>query len=120
MMEHTREELEKEYIMDMIKNSTNVELSTVDYQTLHYILSLKTNVTYLDFTRSYNLQNERKRPSVIYNEMLVPLLEKGIIVEGDRTAKNISFTNDKFNHYFGINKSLYEVDPNKIKHLKIK
>lgn len=120
MMEHTREELEKEYIMNMIKNSSNVELSTIDYQTLHYILSLKTNVTYLDFTRSYNLQNERKKPSIIYNEMLVPLLEKGIIIEKDKTAKNISFTNDNFNHYFEINKSLYEADPNKIKHLKIK
>ena len=120
MMEHTREELEKEYIMTMIKNSSNVDLSTVDFQTLHYILSLKTNVTYLDFTRLYNLQNERKRPSVIYNEMLVPLLDKGIIVEKDRTAKNVSFSNDNFNHYFEINKSLYEADPNKIKHLKIR
>ena len=119
MMEHTREELEKEYIMTMIKDSSNVELSTVDFQTLHYILSLKTNVTYLDFARHYNLQNERKKPTKIFYEMIVPLLEKGIIIEKEKTSKRVSFSDDNYNHYFEINKSLYEKDPNKIKMLKI-
>ena len=119
MMEHTREELEKEYIMTMIKDSSNVELSTVDFQTLHYILSLKTNVTYLDFARYYNLQNERKKPTKIFYEMIVPLLEKGIIIEKEKTSKRVSFSDDKYNHYFEINKSLYEKDPSKIKMLKI-
>ena len=119
MMEHTREELEKEYIMTMIKDSTNEDLTSLDFQTLHYILSLKTNMTYLDFTRFYNIQNERKKPYAIYNEMLVPLLDKKIIVQGSSTAKMISFTDDKYNHYFSLNESLYENNPNKIKHLKI-
>jgi hypothetical protein len=55
-----------------------------------------------------------------YKEMIEPLLDKGIVVEGKATQKRVSFTGDTYNHYFNINESLYEVDPNKIKYLKIK
>lgn len=120
MMKNTREELEKDYIMDMIKNSTKQELTSLDFQSLHYILSMNNNLTYADFTRHYNIQNERKQPSIIYKEMIEPLLDKGIVVEGKATQKRVSFTGDTYNHYFNINESLYEVDPNKIKYLKIK
>ena len=119
MMDHTREELEKEYIMNMIKDSSNIELTSLDYQTLHYILSLKNNLTYLDFARFYNEQNDRKKPSEIYEQMIIPLLDKNIIIQGGTTNKMVSFSNDRYNHYFSINSSLYEKDPNKIKHLKI-
>ena len=120
MMEHTREELEKEYVMTMIKDSSNIELTSLDFQTLHYILSLKTNITYLDFARFYNNQNERKKPSEIYEQMIIPLLDKNIIVQGDTTNKMVSFSNDNYNHYFEINKNLYEYNPEKINHLKLK
>lgn len=119
MLEHTREELEKEYIMNMIKNTSNVNLSSLDFQTLHYILSLKYNNTYLDFVRFYNTQNERKSPNSIYNEMLKPLLDNGIIVQKECTSKQVQFSDDGYNHYFSLNESLYENDPEKIKCLKI-
>lgn len=119
MLEHTREEIEKEYIMNMIKNTSNVNLSSLDFQTLHYILSLKSNNTYLDFVRFYNIQNERKSPNSIYNEMLKPLLDNGIIIQKECTSKQVHFSNDGYNHYFSLNESLYENDPEKIKCLKI-
>lgn len=117
MIDHTREELEKDYIMNMIKDNSNYEFSSLDYQTLHYILSIRGCKTYVDFAQFYNQQNERKKVIDIYSDMLLPLLDKGIILEGKPTNKRISGIGN--NHNFEINSSLYEVNPNKIKVLKV-
>lgn len=120
MMENTLIELQKDYVMDCIKKTSVRQLTSVDFQTLHYILSMTSNITYLDFCKYYNNQNEKKTPKSIYNEMLVPLLDKEIIIEKGATNKNLCCTNDSFNHYFEINTKLYDCNPKKIKKLKIK
>lgn len=61
MMDHTREELEKDYIINMIKDNCNYDISTIDYQSLHYILSMKGIKTYIDFAQFYNSQNEKRK-----------------------------------------------------------
>lgn len=116
MMEYTKEELEKDYIINMIKNSTPKKLTSLDFQTLHYILSMKSNLTYCDFIGFYNNQNEKRKPHEIKREMLDSLLEKEIIIEGNETKKGIG---NLQNHFFYLNTSLYEKDPALIKKLII-
>ncbi len=117
MMEHVRTELEKEHIMDMINSSVNGTLTSLDFQTLQYILSMKQSLTYLDFRSFYNSQNSEKKPfGEIYDNMLVPLLEKGVIIERDKTHKGTP--NGKDNHFFEVNDKLYDKDSPKIKRLK--
>ena len=45
-------ELEKEYVMNMIKSSSD-KLNAVDYQTMYYILSMKGLLTLKDFINFY-------------------------------------------------------------------
>lgn len=118
MMEHVIEELEKDYIMETIKHSSNYPLTSQDYQTIHYILSMKSLHTYVDFASFYNHQNERRKVLDIYQEMLLPLLKAGILIEGRPTNKQISRV--QYNHVFELNSKLYDNDPSKIKHLIIK
>ena len=118
MMENVRTELEKEHVMDMINSSVNGSLTSLDFQTLQYILSMKQTRTYLDFRSFYNSQNSESKPfSEIYENMLVPLLEKGVIIQGNKTHK--STPNGKENHFFEVNDKLYDKGSPKIKRLKL-
>ena len=118
MMENVRTELEKEHVMDMINSSVNGSLTSLDFQTLQYILSMKDNRTYLDFRSFYNSQNSESKPfEEIYENMLVPLLEKGVIIQGNKTHK--STPNGKENHFFEVNDKLYDKGSPKIKRLKL-
>lgn len=118
MMDHTREELEKDYIINIIKDNCNCDMSTVDYQSLHYILSMKGLKTYVDFAQFYNSQNEKKKVYDIYNDMLYPLIDKKIIIPTKPTNKSVGGIGNNYN--FELNKSLYEVDNNKIKKIYIR
>ena len=118
MMNHTREELEKDYIINMIKDSCNCDISTVDYQSLHYILSMKGIKTYIDFAQFYNRQNEKKKVYDIYNDMLYPLIDKKIIIPTTPTSKKIGGIGNNYN--FKLNDSFYELDSGKIKKIYIK
>ena len=117
MMEHTFVELEKDYVMNMIKNSCSSNLTSVDYQSLRYILSMKSNLTYADFVQYYNLQNEFKGYKDVFTDMLLPLLDKGIIIEGRETKKII--TPNLSNHTFYLNDSFIDCSDPKIQGLDI-
>ena len=116
MLDSVKIELEKEYIMDMIKSNSS-HLTAVDYQTMYYILSMNGLLTSKDFISFYNKHNDKKKASDIYNNMLLPLIEKGIIVKERNT--NTYITSDKKNFSFKLNESRYENDPKKIKKLKL-
>ena len=115
MLEYTREELEKDNIINMIKQSTPYSLTSLDFQTIHYILSMKSNITYLDFVEFYNNQNDKKKQNEII-EMIYSLLEKGIIIEGPQTQKQVGEIN---NHFFTLNPNLFEIDPQMIKKIQL-
>lgn len=117
MLNNVRVELEKEYIIDMIK-SVNNDLSAVDYQTIYYILSMNSLLSAKDFTTFYNKHNDKKRALEVYKTMLEPLLDKNVIVKLRDTKGNISSLESNF--VFELNKSMYENDPSKIKKLIIK
>jgi len=117
LLENVRVELEKEYIMDMIKISSS-KLSAVDYQTMYYILSMNSLHSVKDFINFYNTYNDKKGSIEIYNEMIKPLLDKGIIVKLRNT--NTYLNNGLPNFVFKLNENRYENNPNKIKYLKLK
>lgn len=111
MLKNTLTELEKEYTMEMISDNAMYELTDGEIQTLYYILSMKSNLTYLDFCSFYNRLNAHKRKDDIKREVITPLLEKGIILEGKKT-------NNKDNNYFSLNPKLLEIEERN-KHLSL-
>ena len=116
MLENVRIELEKEYIMEMIKSSSS-SLTPIDYQTIYYILSMNGILTVRDFGYFYNLNNDKKNLKEIYENMIIPLLDKNIIISIRETDKYI---NDKDKNFiFKLNENKYELDTNKIKKLKL-
>ena len=113
MMIGVKKELEKEYIIDMITQSSG-KLSTLEYQTLQYILSMRGEWTYYDFASYYNHANDKKsRPEVIQT-MIEPLIDKGIIIPG-RTTK----CSKEQNRFFTLNEAKYEIDPDKVKRISL-
>lgn len=101
MMDSVMLELKKEHVLQKIKADLKTDLSDIDYQTLHYLLSINGICTVLDFARVYNSFNEKKNIVSLYEQMILPLLEKEIIIPGRSTKKNIfSGTN---NFVLGIN-----------------
>lgn len=116
MLENVRVELEKEYVMEMIKSSSS-GLTAINYQTMYYILSMNGILTVKDFVNFYNLNNDKKKLKEIYENMLIPLIDKDIIQVVRETDKYINHSDKNF--IFKLNESKYEVDPNKIKKLKL-
>lgn len=95
MLETVQIELEKEYVMDFISKNISDKMTAQDYQTLLYFLSMNGLKTVLDFASVYNSKNERKRALEIYRDMIVPLLDKGILDIERETGKRIGNFNNK-------------------------
>lgn len=110
-----KKELEKEFIIHGIDQSSNFKLSTIDYQTLHYIISMKGQKTLLDFSRMYYRDNDKMRIMDIYKEMFLPLLDKNIIQIVRYTKKKIGEGN---NFEFKLNEMYLNKDDKFIKYLK--
>lgn len=117
MMASLKAELEKEHIMELIAQSCRHKLSSLDYQTMQYVLSMNCQITYADFARFYNSQNERKKLSEIFDTMILPLIDKGVIVPTAPTSK--CYRDGFQNAFFELNPSMYEIDPAKIKRIKL-
>jgi len=106
MLIAVKKELEKEYIIESISHGITTKLSTIDYQSLNYILSMNGLKTFLSFVSKYNLDNDKKKVSDIYKEMIEPLLEKKVIDIVRYTNKNYSSYNKNF--VFKIRDGLYD------------
>lgn len=115
MLKTVQIELEKEYIMQCINNCSNEKLTSTDWQTLLYILSMNSNLSVKDFTDTYNRFNEKKKCKEIYETMIDPLIEKNIL---NVVRCTNSYMFGKFNNeIFEINPSFLEYDKDKIKRL---
>lgn len=117
MLENVKVELEKEYIMHGIASSTSSKLTSLDYQTLNYILSMKGLKTVSDFASFYNRYNDKKRQKEIFERMIVPLIDKGIIKEVRKTDSSIF--GETSNFLFELNPNRIDNNPEKIKQLKL-
>ena len=81
----------------------------MDYQTLQYFLSMKGNLTVLDFTSMYNRFNDKKKAKELFESMLLPLIEEGTL-EIDRETKKFMFDNEP-NLVLSLNrKRISEID----------
>ena len=90
MMDNVLLELKKEHVIQSIKDNSGCKLTATDYQTLHYLLSINSVCTAIDFSNMYNRNNEKKKPLYLHEHMLVPLIDKKIIVPSRNTKRNIS------------------------------
>ena len=118
MMNTVLAELEKEYIMQSIANSCSKKLETLDYQTLHYLLSIKGNITVSDFANMYNRYNDKKKVLKIEEEMILPLIEKDILIKTRETNGHLS--SFKNNYELAFNFKYVDYDENLIKNIHVK
>lgn len=117
LMLNTKLELEKEYVIQVIKDTSKKEITNRDVSTLLNILSMNGLKTLKDFTYIYNLKNTKKRVDVVYNTMIEPLLDKEVI-------NFVRYTDTKYNSIdnnfvFELNSKNLDIDPKKIRRLKL-
>ncbi len=117
LMLNTKMELEKEYVVDLIKQQISQKLDTIEISSIINILSMKGLKTLKDFAFIYNSKNEKKKVKEIYTEMLEPLLDKEIIVINNYTSSY--YDNDKKNFVFNLNPKLLDIDKQKVRKIEL-
>ena len=80
MLNEVKVELEKEYLVQNIAQNSKNHLVSEDYQTLLYFISTNGERTLLDFSTLYNRLIDRKKPQEIYEKMILPLIDKEILI----------------------------------------
>ena len=114
MLSTVKVELEKEYVMQQQANLANSKFTGLDYQTLLYFLTLNGLKTVLDFTNLYNKFNDKKSVKEIYETMILPLLDKGVLDIDRKTKKNMF--SDSSNVVLKL-RNKDEIDREKVKRL---
>lgn len=117
MLNVVKIELEKEYIVQSIASNVNYHLTSEDYQTILYFMSINGNRTILDFGTIYNRLIDKRKIKEIYDKMILPLIEEDIF-------NVIRYCNKKLygdipNMEIALNKENITCDINKIKRLII-
>ena len=87
MMINVKRELEKEIIMREIRENTPYKMEAMNFQTLNYILSMNGEINVLNFATMYRRNNNYKKVQDIYEEILEPLKDMGIIYVVRQTKK---------------------------------
>lgn len=117
MLIHVHKELEKEYVVHSIKENSSVELSKDDLQMINYFLTMNGNLTVKDLVSFYNRYNSSKKPSIVFEEKIIPLIDKGIIL--DKGYTNGFITRDEHNINIGLNPNKITVERGKVKYLSL-
>ena len=116
MLDTVKEELEKEYIMESVASHISPKLTSLDYQTILYLLSMHSMLTVKDFAEMYNRFNDKKNIKEIYETAIMPLLNKGVLqVAG--TTKKYMFNNYP-NEILEFNPEVMDYDHTQIKRLE--
>ena len=116
MMKTVLIELQKEHVIQNINDEIK-NLSVLDYQTIHYLLSMKGVLSLCDFANLYNRYNPKKNTKIIHKEMIEPLLDKNILIKIRKTKT--MFSSDEHNFIISFNKKYIDDDPVKIGKLKV-
>lgn len=116
MLVSVKKEFEKEFVINCISSNISYNLSTLEYQTLNYILTMKGLKTLLDFATHYNFNNDKRKISDIYSSMIEPLIDKNIINVLRYTDR--CYDSTKHNFEFEINPKLIERDERILKYVK--
>lgn len=117
MLIHVQKELEKEYIIHSISENSSEELSKEDLQMINYFLTMNGNLTAKDLATFYNRYNSSRKPSIVFEEKIIPLIDKGIIL--DKGYTNGFITRDEHNINIGLNPDKITIERAKVKHLTL-
>lgn len=117
MLTSVERELEKEYLVWNIEENANITLTKEETQLLEYFVTMKGNLTAKDLMAFYCNYNGPTKPLQLLEEKIMPLIEKGILVNGGSTKSFIA--RDTPNIILGINKKNLDVNPQKVKHLNL-
>lgn len=118
MLITVKKELEKEYMMHHLREVSLRRWETVDYQTIEYFLSMKGNLTVLDFVSMYNRFNDKKKVKEVFETMLLPLIDEGTLVI-DRETKKVMYGSSP-NLVLSLNKKrINEIDRSSITRIGI-
>lgn len=117
MMIDVKKELEKEMVMAEIAHNTHGKLTSIDYQSLMYAISMNDEINVLNFATMYNRFNDKKKIKEIYEECIIPLIDKGILVLDRTTSKNM-FDN-KRNEVYKFSDKAFDKESPKIRRLNL-
>lgn len=117
MLTSVEKELEKQYLIKQIIDKSGVNISSEENEMLEYLITIKGNTTVKDLAVMYNNYNMHQRPKVIFEEKILPLMDKSILVNKGYTKSFITSTMPNMN--IGLNPDIIDVNPEKIKHLQI-
>lgn len=118
MLISVKKELEKEYIIHNMDNQSSRVWRDVDYQTLNYFLAMNGEKTVLDYASMYNRLNTKKPTKIIFEDMILPMINDETLKVKRETKKNMYDNN--LNLVLEFNKQrLDEVNLEKIKRLKL-
>lgn len=117
MLDTLKIELEKEHIMEEIKDNTTYKLNAQNYQSLLYFLTINGFKSLAGFQSIYNRYNDKKKIKEIYHEMIEPLIDMDIL-------KVVRFTKKSYgnisNMELELNPVKYTNDENYLKRIKLK
>ncbi len=116
MLETVQAELEKEYILQIVDELSSHPFSTLDYQTLQYVLTMNGIITAIDFATMYNRFNDKRKTEDIYVSMLSPLIHDNVLQVVRTTNKNMF--RGLPNEVLQINPALMTYDRGRIRQLK--
>lgn len=89
MIDVVTKQLEKERIIHNIVQSAG-QLQGEEKQIIDYLLSMKQVPTIKNLATTYNYHNVRRRVQAIAQDYILPLMERGIILEEGQTSKGVS------------------------------
>ena len=117
MLDTLKIELEKEHIMEEIKDNTTYKLNAQNYQSLLYFLTINGFKSLAGFQSIYNRYNDKKKIKEIYHEMIEPLIDMDILKVVRFTKKSYGDIN---NMELELNPVKYTNDENYLKRIKLK
>ncbi len=117
ILECVSKEFEKEYIINSIVQNSKYTITKEESQLIEYFLTMKNNFTIKDLAVIYNKYNNKQRIEKVFQEKIMPLIDKNIFVINYYTKSFI--TSSEHNSFISLNKDLLNVDKSKIKHLNI-
>lgn len=117
MLDTLKVELEKEHIMEEIKDNTTYKLNAQNYQSLLYFFTINGFKSLAGFQSIYNRYNDKKKIKEIYHEMIEPLIDMDILKVVRFTKKSYG---DISNMELELNPVKYTNDKNYLRRIKLK
>ena len=90
MMSGILSEMKKEKMIHDYEEYFECEFDVQEKQTILYILTMNSHRTVKDFAVLYNRFNQKQKVYTVYQEFIIPLIEKGIIIKEQDTNSYIN------------------------------